>query len=185
MPKISTRTLSLADLNESPHNWDAAGSDITLDKDRIGGINKGTADQDGYTVIAMVKIPSYEAWAFGHPYGMGSGVVYVRLDSSAGQISGKARIKMWNPDFTRGMSVHEHHTDVQDNTNPTDRFNNPTHLLETVKKDRLEIAWFPPNGHVVLMFKPDTDDSVIDVSDTDNKVILPISVMPVDSTKEY
>lgn len=184
MGKITTRTLSLIELDESPHHWDAAGSDITLDKDRKCGENKGCADQDGFTVVAMKKIPNYEAWAFGHPYGMGSGVVYVRLDSSAGQISGKARIKIWNPDFTRGMVVHEHHTDSQYNTNPTDRFNNPTHLLETVNKDKYEIVWFPPNGHVALMFKPDTDDSVIDVSDTDNKVILPISVRLIDSTKE-
>ena len=182
--KITTKTLVLTDLNETPHHWDASGSDIVLDKDRKCGENKGCADQDGFTLIAMKQIPSYESWAFGHPYGMGSGVVYVRLDSPGGQISGRVRIKIWNPDFTSGMVVHEHHTDVQDNTKPTDRFNNPTHLLETINKNKYEIVWFPPNGHLVLMFKPDVDDQTLDVSDADNKVILPISVMPIDSSRE-
>ena len=185
MVKITTRTLGLTDLDETPHHWNAAGSDITLDEDRKCGENKGCADQDGFSLVAMKQIPSYEAWAFGHPYGIGSGVVYCRLDSAGGQLQGRVRIKMWNPDFTRGMVVHEHHTDSQYNTNPTDRFNNPTHLLETVNKDKYEIVWFPPNGHLALMFKPDVDDQVLDVSDADNKVILPISVRPRNTEQEW
>lgn len=136
---------------------------------------KAPKDAEGFFFVGRHTVPPKLAYAFGHPHNMGSGIVYIRLDSTGGgQIKGKARIRFTSPTENNRLQVlASQHSDMNNPSAPTDRMTNPTY-----HPSRKPI-WLLENGFVELWFKPDVPtDTPIDVSDADNKIMIPITWTP-------
>ena len=160
---INTLTLN------SFEDWDNASSDITLNQNAKGGDYKGCTDRDGFTRICQFKIPKKTAYKIGHPYGIGNGVIFVNFDKTAGIITGKLRIVVSDPTFTIKAIIGTWLTSSMTPATPQHKDLNPQ--VRPMKAH----PWCIEDGYIIVYFKADTDNSVLDVSDADNKLLLPVT----------
>lgn len=119
-----------------------------------------------YTKIAYYKVPAQQQIALGSGE-IASGVdsreyVQVRFDSASGQIPAKFRIGYTNANETNIQIVKEERSDNIGSAS-------------TVKLGEVKNLKAGEDSYLVIYMNPDSS-TTIDYSDTDNKVLLPVTV---------
>ncbi|MCH7851002.1 MAG: hypothetical protein IH845_05150 [Nanoarchaeota archaeon] len=135
-------------------------------------LNYGAADADivctagNWTKIAYIKVSAQSEIALGNGQ-MENGVddrgyVQILLHETAGAVSGKVRIGYTNASGTNVKIITEERTD---NISSASTVRLGEYLALRAKQD----------SYLVIYFDPDADKT-LDVSDTNNKILLPVTV---------
>lgn len=135
-------------------------------------MNAGTSSTDValvsgvWTKIAYIKVPAQQQVAFGAGE-IATGVdsreyVKLRIDSSAGSITGKARFAYHDANETNIVVVMEQRTD---------NLNGGT----SVKMAEVKNLRAREDSYLAIYFNPDSS-TTLDYSDTDNVLLLPVTI---------
>jgi len=135
-------------------------------------LNAGTTATDvscpagKYTKVAYYQVPAQQQIAIGAGE-IANGVdsreyVQIRLDSNSGQIAGKIRIGYTNANETNVQIIKEERSDN-------------IGTASTVKLSEVKNLRAGEDSYIVIYINPDTTTTV-DYSDSDNKILLPVTV---------
>jgi len=153
-------SLHLNDFSDFP------SANLTLDQDKKLGIETvGNADGEGFTVLGHYEIPRGIGIALGHrkrdlPF-------YIRMDSAGGKIAGQYKIVICDPTKSSCRQVGIFTTSEMDDSAPLDKTKNPT--------PELRRPWVLERGWLILLFKAETDDTVLVYDDANNEINIPIT----------
>jgi len=135
-------------------------------------MNAGSGETDievtngNYTKVAWYRIPAQQEIAIGAGE-IANGVdsreyVQIRFDSAAGEIAGKYRIGYTNANETVIQIVKEERSDN-------------IGQASTVKLGEVKSMRAGEDSYIVIYLNPDSD-TTIDYSDSNNKILLPVTV---------